>query len=597
MRTSFLAVTLTALVLAALTMVVPAAGPGSAWAAAAGAIGGGAKTFTVLPFQVNGPEKYAYLRQGVQSMLFTRLASPGKLVPGEVSDAKPAGSAAQAGEVLKRSGADWIVWGSMTVAGENVSLDLQAQSADGKSAQKPVQAKVGELIPRLESVARELQAEMLGAPTKAAAAAGAVAAAPGQPRTMNPELLPPDADKRGSRLNPDLIIEGSAEAHRWRSQSLPWAALGMVVGDLDGSGKKRIVIMSEKKLHVYDYAEEGLKPLGEYALPRRIEQPARLSLYDINRDGTTEIIVSGVADFAPLSHIVNFKDGKFSVWAETVLLHLNVVPLPPEYKPTLVGQDKGASRLFQRNEVHEVVLGPGGKLELGQMVNLPQHSNLFNFVYMPEGVDYKPVIIDSNDKMRVHTRDGQLLATTDESYAQSGVMLVWHNTKPGMGRPRESIVSEESYYVPMRMYATDLEKDGKTEIIVSRSISVAAQFFERYRSFPQGEIHALVWDGVGMALQWKTRPIKGTIIDYGLTDINADGKTDLYVLVNSHAGALGLDQRRAMMLVYALDADTVQAGGPAPRSGVGATTPLRKDAAKPPVEEDKRPIGRGSKRQ
>jgi hypothetical protein len=292
---------------------------------------------------------------------------------------------------------------------------------------------------------------------------------------------------------------------------------------------------------------------------------------------------------------VNFKDGKFSVYADRVLYHLNVVPVPPDYRPTLVGQAKGASRLFQRNEVHEMVVGAGGELELGSMLNLPQHTNIFNFVFMPEGLDYKPIIIDSSDRMRVHSRDGQVLATTDESYAQSGIMLEWHNTKPGMGRSKEKFNSEESYYVPMRMYATDLEKDGKTEIIVARSLSVAAQFFERYRSFPQGEIQSLVWDGVGMSLQWKTRTIKGTIADYGLADVTGDGKTDLYVLVNSHTGALGLDNRRAMVLIYSLETDVVQAGGAsgaAPKSGVGVTTPMRKDEVKPkPTEPEKRPIG------
>jgi hypothetical protein len=89
------------------------------------------------------------------------------------------------------------------------------------------------------------------------------------------------------------------------------------------------------------------------------------------------------------------------------------------------------------------------------------------------------------------------------------------------------------YNLPLRMLVTDLNRDGQFEVLVNKDISVAAQFFQRYRFFPNGEIHSMFWDGVGLSLAWKTRRIKGTVSDYGLADVNNDGVTDLYVCLNT----------------------------------------------------------------
>ena len=52
------------------------------------------------------------------------------------------------------------------------------------------------------------------------------------------------------------------------------------------------------------------------------------------------------------------------------------------------------------------------------------------------------------------------------------------------------------------MLVVNLDKDDRYELLVSKNISLAAQFFETYRTFSQGEIHSLYWDGVGMITSW-----------------------------------------------------------------------------------------------
>ncbi|HCG04895.1 MAG TPA: VCBS repeat-containing protein, partial [Desulfovibrio sp.] len=109
------------------------------------------------------------------------------------------------------------------------------------------------------------------------------------------------------------------------------------------------------------------------------------------------------------------------------------------------------------------------------------------------------------------------------------------------------------YFVPLRMYAVNFDRDDNWELLVNRPISTASQFFDRYRFFPQGEIHAMYWDGVGLNLQWKTRRIKGSVADFTVGDFNNDGTTDIVLCVNTHPGALGLESRKTMLLAYPLD--------------------------------------------
>jgi hypothetical protein len=147
-------------------------------------------------------------------------------------------------------------------------------------------------------------------------------------------------------------------------------------------------------------------------------------------------------------------------------------------------------------------------------------------------------------------------ATTQHTYAGSSISLEVSNALPGLGENIED--PKKFYYLPTRLIPTNIDRDGKFELLVNRNISVSSRFFSRYRFFPQGEIHSLYWDGVGLNIQWKTRTIKGTVMDYGLEDVDNDDQTELYVCVNTHPGATGLKDRKTIVLAYSLNIDAAE---------------------------------------
>ena len=111
----------------------------------------------------------------------------------------------------------------------------------------------------------------------------------------------------------------------------------------------------------------------------------------------------------------------------------------------------------------------------------------------------------------------------------------------------------------MRMPVVDLDRDGRYELIVNKPITAAGKLFSNYRTYPQGEIHAMLWNGMGMELLWKTRRIRGTVCDVSVADVDNNGKVDLVVAVNSYAGLTSGVKTRCAVYMYPLDTTMVNA--------------------------------------
>jgi len=517
-----------------------------------------AKAFAVLPFTVNGPEKFQYLSRGIQDMMISRLNWEGHLQHvdkdkvAELVKAAPA-SKEQIQALLSEIGADYLLWGSVTIAGEGCSIDVNVADKEG-SQPKNAQTNLSGLIPALETMAGKINDQIFGRPAETAQAKGQ------RVNRMNPDLVYNERSaSQEFYLNPQFRYEGGAETPgRRRTPKLPFASMGMIAGDADGDGKTELFFIDEHAVHAYRY--QDLKMVsGDKITPSARTRLLNINLIDVNRDGYVEIVISGEFDGSPRSFILNYKDEKFSVVEKNIPFYMNVVKLPPLYSSVLIGQKKGAVGLLDVH-VHEVVR-MSGEFALGKRVSLPEKANVFNFVFLPQPKDdYKVLVVDNRDHIMLYTKKFELQATTQGQYAGSAIGFEYPDSFPGFGGSEEGYMN--TYYLPLRMLPVNLDQNETFEVLVNKNVSVAAQFFRRYRFFPQGEIHSLFWDGVGLSLAWKTRRIKGTVIDYGVADVDDNGENELYVCLNTYPGATGLAHRKAMMIFYSLDQTTEKRPAP-----------------------------------
>lgn len=511
-----------------------------------------AKTYATMPFTVNGPAGYTYLERAIPQMLNSRLYLKGEFEPvsaDALASLKAPSSEAEAASVQAKLGVDYIIWGSATVVGDSCSLDTTVRGADGKVWPLSSEGKVNDLIPSLQKTSDSISASAFGRTMVATTEVAAM----NQVNQMNSNIVVNQTDANQQvYLNPQFRYQGeAANETRLRTNVLPFAARGMLVKDFNNNGENEVILLEEDFVEAYRWNGGQLVSAGKYKQAASLEN-ININSIDLDRDGRDEIIVTAInTDNKPQSYVLKYDGEKFDVLMTYQDYFLNVVRLAPEYTPTLIGQKTDTPRLFKPG-VYELVKN-GDKFMQTRRLDLPKGANVFNFTYVPDSGPEgdKIIVLNESEKLCTYTLAGARLSESDLSYSGAAQSVTAETNMPGMGK--DTVVNGQEYYIPMRMPVVNFDGDQRWEILVNRPISTAAQFFERYRFFPEGEIHSLYWDGLGLGLQWKTRRIKGSVVDIAVTDIDKNGVLDLVVCVNTHPGAVGFNTRKTVIIAYPLD--------------------------------------------
>ncbi len=506
-----------------------------------------ARTYLVLPFTVNGPSSVSHLEDAIPSMLNSRLFVKGKTRGVSLEQkAKPAADRKAAKAALDSAQADYVVWGAVNAEGDKATVNVQVLGSDGKEWKRTLKTSLNGLIVGLQRVADTITAEVFGI---GGAPAGQQARSGGP---MNPAFVSNEPTQRQAYLNPQFRYQG-ADASRMRSQALNFAAVGMGIADVTGDGKNEVVILDDHKVLVFEWGPERMKQLGEFQLPMT-DDALNVRCLDLDGDKTAEIILTlfDPDHSTPRGFILSFKGGRFTTLADRQPYYLNVVTLPPFERPTLIGQRGDSGKIFSTSGVYEMRFVGNGLVE-GAKITLPEDANVLNFTWLPgsKGDMDKLIVLTKSERIAVYSNKLSRMYQSDDKYSGSSIGIENQMNMPGLGK--DDVLMPHMFYIPLRMLPVDLEGRGDWTLLVNKPISVAAQFFDRYRFYPEGEIHDLYWDGVGLSLLWKTRRIKGSVVDFGVADVANDGTTALVVCINTHPGALGFSKRRTVVLAYPLD--------------------------------------------
>lgn len=516
------------------------------------------KSFVLLPFTVNAPQSYGYLSKALPSSLLTKLNRPG-VAQGRVGTTKAA-SAAQARGAL--GGADYAVWGEVSVVGNDCTITLHSVDKAGKEWSKTGSGPVSSLNSTSQQLANALATEVMGI----GGAAGGRGAAAGRSN----DIIVNETGRNQAYLNPQFRYQGAgtSDGSRLRSQRIPEAMVDMAVADFNGDGQNEVAVLTDHKLMMFKWGNDGkLTPLQEITI-NRTNANFSMRAMDLNRDGAQDLVIATYDenDNRPYSYFYSFKGNRLKECSKRIPYFASVMKLPPSFSPVLVGQGWDSVNLFARGVF--VLQKNGDSYVPGQRIDLPEGANVFNCAWIPAGRGNKSdqlIMLTPDERLKVFQgNNNTLVHTTMERFSGSAAGMDHYKSMPGLGVDKNYQLPSR-YYAPMRLIVADIGNTGENCLIINKPISTASQFFDRYRYFPQGEIHALFWDGVGLALKWKTRRIRGSVAQTDLADVNNDGVLDLVVGLNS-SPSLGVGGRQCIITAYPLDVTRMDPNTPADMS-------------------------------
>ncbi len=508
-----------------------------------------AKTVAIVPFKVNAEKDMSFLRDGIYDMLASRLYKDGETeVLARQKVEKTLGTAvsgvteSNARDLGRQIGADFILFGSLTVLGNSISVDSKLVDVTGT---KPTMnffeqsEDAGGIVTRVNQMAAEINDKMFGrgAMAKAPAAAPAQASQPKAPDTQaHPEKMFKQQGGLGAESgqgSPFASEEGGGRElspQFWRSAGMKHLFNGIALGDVDRDGKIETVILTPQSVLIFRKDQDRFFQVFEYTEGGQGYNIA-VDVADINGNGIPEIFVTSMTlTLKGLSSFVLEHDGKaYRRIVENEAWYFRVCNLPDRGK-ILLGQESRMGTPHS-TRIYEM-LWRSGRYEPESPVNVPTAVNVLGLTIadIMEGRRETVIAHDREDHLRVFEPSGKEEWKSAEKYG--GSTLYYAADRKDSGEVDNPI------YLPMRLLALKSAEDGKTKIIAVKNHDIAGLHLSRFRSFNESQIMSFFWDGMGLAMEWKTRKITGSIRDFAIGDFDNDGADELVAAVILEEGRI-----------------------------------------------------------
>ncbi|MEN8190491.1 MAG: FG-GAP-like repeat-containing protein [Thermodesulfobacteriota bacterium] len=298
----------------------------------------------------------------------------------------------------------------------------------------------------------------------------------------------------------------------YRSPVIPLNMKAFTAGDLDGDSNMEIAIASHSTVAVYRMIDGQFQHLINIPLPANLRVHA-LNLADLDNNGIDEFYLSATSDDSPASFIFEFSEGQGVTW-QYRNIGWYVRPMVVPGKGMIVaGQRNGLDELVTPGVFH-LYRGSEG-ITVGDRLPLPDSVNLFNFIYTDLDGDgsEEVVAVNSQDQLEVYSTALELLHTSAEGFC--GSVKFFGLSKFELEEMKEfEKADRDQIYLPIRLQSADFDRDGRKELVVARNELYSTSFLPGSKSYRNGFVEALSWNGQGFSQTWSTNK-KGT----GVADV------------------------------------------------------------------------------
>ena len=519
----------------------------------------------IVPFTMNAEKDLTFLREGIHSMLTSRLSWEDKVA---VISREETGKALKnisgpINEKLARKigaglNVDYVLYGSLTVFGNSVSIDSKIVDISGSRPPLSFYNQsqgMDEVIPRINLFAEEISEKMFGRKITVSAIRQLAQKAPAQTapsqymhpeRLFSGEFVESEESQEGGRSSFVMTGRSDATPGFWKSKNFQFQIKGLALGDVDGDGKTETVMITNQEVHIYR-SENGRFVKIKEITGKKYYKYLSVDVADINKDGNAEIFVTCLdkSSKSLKSFVLEWNGSDFKTITDNENWYFRVVSRPV-FGHMLIGQKMGMSDLFMPGIYELVSTGSGyepqGKIAMG----LPENITVFGFTIgdILNNNDEVIAAFDEEERLRIYLTGGDQEWKSEDKFGGSENYI-------DIDFKDKEADSESRVYLPHRLYIVDLNKDGKTELITVKNKSTTGNLFRKFRHYSGATFNSLSWDGLGLAENWHTRKVSGYICDYAIGDINNDGKLDLVAAIVSKRDVIG-QKAKSSVITYDL---------------------------------------------
>ncbi|MBI3398306.1 MAG: VCBS repeat-containing protein [Deltaproteobacteria bacterium] len=491
----------------------------------------------ILPWKINAPEGLEYLRDAINDMLASRIGSEPPIEIIKESSIKSAlskySSEAVTEDIAQNIGkavnADYVVYGSIAVIADSVSIDAKAIAI--KKITAPIffasQGKgLENIVPLVNEMAKDTKAKIFnteGITTKTAA--------PSESSAYTGKFVAKERPAETIKEDDFIIAEKINAKGIWKSLQFPTAMKHIEIADIDGDKKNEIVMIDSHSLFIYRLNGQKLELVKEFKGDVSVKNYS-VSIADINNSGTPEIYVARMVNDRLNSYVLEYKDGEFKIIASDLKWFARV--LREKAGPMLIGQKytdtTGFFGAVQKLEWKD------GRLQEALPLDIPKGLNLYNFEMadLDRNGTIDIVAFDERDYLHVYNKDNN--GVWQEIW-KSGEFYGGTLNRLELGTSSTNIEATDFIDIKPRIIYEDLYGDGIGEIIIGRNDpGLIGRYMKVVRSYDKSEMIDLTWEGYALEENWKTKKIEGYIADYAVADIDNDGQKELVIVIVMEGG-------------------------------------------------------------
>ena len=507
----------------------------------------------ILPFDIHSDRDLSFLRSGIQAMLSTRLTLAQKAAPIPPEESGPAVASMpqpigqQAAILLGVSlGADYVVFGSLTVFGSSISTDVRFIDARQQKAVitfNQMGRDNGEVIAHVNAFAEQVRTKVFGMQPQISAAPAAQplqarpSPVPGNTTRTHPEAL--WAARTGAAAGyiqtaPNILgrpegamVSPATAATSWKSPKIKEQIRGLAVGDVDGDGKNETVYITKKLVTISRWEQGRLVKLGEIE-GSTADDFLNVDVGDINQNGKAEIFVTNIHENANRlqSFVLEWNEREFQRIIDDQNWFYRVIDIPSRGGAVLLGQLRGIKSPFSNPDKWEMAW-QNGRYEKANRLKLPKSLTVYGIAYgnaLNDGREVA-VTITKSERLQVLDRSGEEEITSDDTFGNGTVYV----RVPSAIQIKTG--SKDDFHLPQRIVIADLDKNGKNEILVAKNEDLFGGMAPRSRVYKKGRIECLVADRLGFTPKWRTRDFRKQVADFCLADMDNDGNLELGFVV------------------------------------------------------------------